>query len=309
MRRQPAKGIKSIRNATGALLWDIEDRERVRQFIYSRELAERASVLPGGHEAAWYLENMDAILRIIHVEFIQPHAFSKPEEYDFVTAFPQVEDRARALYYVGLALGHVPNARRTFMAQSAAMGYTAAILDGYRDYPRKEEVRALGSIHGWTINEAVSSDKIEKLALQGNWHNIRFLSECVGDPFWALARCADQPWGYMSKELMTALVHDGGPNGVYERGILYEDLLHAGFGLPEAAFDIFAPSAVFSRRVNAHVKQVVNTWLLIATRLRVVKDIRRVIGMILWDERVQWAEPFAEQHGLVADPGGPVWRF
>lgn len=307
MRRQPAKGIKSIRNATGALLWNIEDRDGLRPCVYSRDDAERASVLPGGQEAAWYIRNMMAILRIIRAEFNHPHTFTKPAEYDFESAFPDVGDRARVLYYVGLALGHVPDARRILMAQSAALGYTAAIIDGHRDDSGK--ARALGSIHGWQINEALLSDKIEKLALQGNWHNIRFLAECKGDPFWVLAGCANQRPGYMSKELMTALVHDGGPNGVYERGILYDDLLHAGFALPDAASDIFAPSAVFAQRVNAHVKQVVNTWLLIATRLRVVKDIRRVIGMMLWDERLQWAEPFAEQHGLAADPGGPVWRF
>lgn len=296
-----------MRNVTGALLWDLDDRELLRPFVYSRDDAERASVLPGGQEAAWYLKNMMAILRIIRTEFNNPHAFTKPAEYDFESAFPDVNDRARVLYYVGLALGHVPNARRTFMAQSAALGYTAAILDGYKNH--SEKVRALGSIHGWGINEAVLSDKIEKLALQGNWHNIRFLSECKSDPFWVLARCANQRPGYMSRELMTVVVYDGGPCGVYERGILYDDLLHAGFGFPESASDMFLPSAVFSQRVNGYVKRVVDTWLLIATRLRVVKDIRRVIGMMLWEERLQWAEPFAEQHGLAADPGGPVWRF
>lgn len=306
--RQPAKGIKSIRSATGAFLWDLESKDDHGKIIYSQFVAQLAAALPGGEEAAWCLEHMAEVMRIFSEEIQPADDRTEPSEFDFAGAFPDAADRARALYYVGLCLSHFPAARRRFMTQSAALGYTAAILtgdaDGYFD-----KARQLGCARTWRRRDpsAILDGKIEQLALQGNWFNIRWLAESKADSFWKILRSAHDY--YVNYATMLTTIYDGGSNGVYERGILYDDLTLAGIHLSKIVVDLFAPSAIFAQRVNAHVKQAVSTWLLIATRLRVVKDIRRVIGIILWEERLAWAVPFAEQYGVAANPEEATWSF
>jgi hypothetical protein len=47
-------------------------------------------------------------------------------------------------------------------------------------------------------------------------------------------------------------------------------------------------------------KEAIRCWLVIARRKRVVKDIRKVVARMLWEQRASWSE---------VEVGWPRWRL
>lgn len=69
----------------------------------------------------------------------------------------------------------------------------------------------------------------------------------------------------------------------YKRGYLF------GKACPSALAFLNATRALeFYTQQNAAARAAVDAWTLIARRLGVVKDMRRVIGLLIWNERDEW---------------------
>lgn len=143
---------------------------------------------------------------------------------------------------------------------------------------------------------AVSIKTVERDALSGSYEAAHILAKKLDTNIWEFDR-DDLFW-----KMAVALVHskkivgfeslrypsDFPPLQAYEFGILFLDAEHYGFE-KKSAFEMTDNFRDFAVCTNTAAKVAIDTWLVIATRLRVVKDIRRVIGLILWAERAEWA--------------------
>ncbi len=67
-------------------------------------------------------------------------------------------------------------------------------------------------------------------------------------------------------------------------------LYHLGVRLKSISGDINATISHFSDRANAMCRSAINAWLIIARRLHIVKDVRCIIGKLLWKCAWKWIE-------------------
>lgn len=292
-----------MRASMGAFMWNNEMRAFHGSFKKLCERARLAASLPMGDEAAWYVSNEQVLTRLFD-EFRQELFFGggplfvgkTSPEVDQATVmkaclaeFPDANDRMRAFYYIArLVDNHILAPK--FGEASAAMGYLPAIAT----YRTDKSAKDIGSAMAMSMSEIrANMPLVERFALAGNCSNIAVLFQETSDMFWTILVSASPltnndlsnfPYSYQS-ELQ------------YEYGILLGDLAHAGIHVPEKLITHRGKRFMnLAIRTNALAKSAVDTWLFIAIRLRVVKDIRRLIGMMLWDERVQWAEMENTQH-------------
>lgn len=296
--RPAAKGTRSMRASMGAFVWNIEMRGFADgNFVRLGKRARLAASLPMGEEAAWYVSNEEVLMRLFDefrqelfasggaavVGMISPEIDQATVMKACLAKFPDANDRMRVFYYIVRLTDNVLVARK-FGEASAAMGYQPAIAM----YRTDKSAKDIGSAMAMSMSEIrANMPLVERLALAGNWSNIAVLFQETSDMFWTIlvsvspvtnVDLSNFPYSHQS-ELQ------------YEYGILLGDLAHAGIRVPEKLITRRGKRFMdFAIRVNALAKSAVDMWLFIAIRLRVVKDIRRLIGMMLWDERVQWAE-------------------
>lgn len=263
--RPAAKGIRSIRHCIWALQFDF----RGYSVSEAGKVAAKCTLFPGGEDAAWFL---------VHASFIQ-----ELDEHDTLTAeeaisliytrFKDDNDRRLALYFVARAVFR-DESRSLLCARASALGCKRSKY--YIDSDRR----------------AVSSETVERDALSGSYQAAKILAEKLetricefdrDDLFWEIVmpmvhhkRCD----GFKKFQV----IEDFPPVQAYEYGILFLDAAYHGFKVETlGGFENFALNT------NAAAKRGIETWLVIAKRFGVVKDIRRVIGLLLWAERAEWA--------------------
>lgn len=182
-------------------------------------------------------------------------------------------DRRLALYFVARAV-FSDESKSLLCARASALGCKRSKY--YIDSDRR----------------AVSIETVERDALSGSYEAARILAEKMDlriceydrdDLFWKIVMSM-----VYHKECRgfgcCRTVSEFPPIQAYEYGILFLDAAYHGFKVETLGwFENFALDT------NAAAKRGIETWLVIATRFRVVKDIRRVIGLLLWAERAEWA--------------------
>lgn len=137
-------------------------------------------------------------------------------------------------------------------------------------------------------------DEMTQLALKGSCIDIEILRQEQGeDLYWTILSSAvhgdhNTSRAHASGHAFPPLPRD--PRSRYECGVLRMELAAAGVPPPRFTCGQTEVMLLFARSINECVRRAIDTWVIISTRLRVVKDIRRVISELIWKERADWAE-------------------
>lgn len=332
--RTPAKGVRSIRHCTGFMLWDYNVNYRAFSMMHWKnmlELAEHAMTLPGGEDAAWFYAHRERI-RDIFVGRVLPFksrcivgrgavSFESHELEEYWAIDP--ENAARILHLMGCTgCAHfpvVPSVKWDVCFQIAAsMGYKPAIREvngsNWMSQLDADTTKWRGRGHirlPDMLKSAQFKRAIEKEALAGHLEEIWILADDESytgkGVFWTIL-ASPMTGAFLNKDILTKLLSQS-PVEAYESGLLTNDLKYAKIKLKDDLSSMLGPSEVFFHRVNALAKTAVDAWLLVACRFRVVKDIRRLIGMMLWDLRADWAETVVSEYGGALNPIAGCWTF
>lgn len=272
--RPAAKGIQTIRHCIGALLWDCKlityrAHASVEDWLTD---AQKLGALPGGKYPKWLAEHRQWAYSYLFVHF--------PDNYAL-----RALDRAETPHDKECMLYHIHRSGPTLnLVETEATKLGLRFIEHDKHYTQ------------------YGAPRLAEATLEGHAASCRLLGRSFSSPFWVAV------WATITECDARQMYHWAGGDAKcivdYELGTLHNDLEHFGLSVPPHVSSLTLPCSVFALRVNAAAKRAVDTWLLLATRLRVVKDIRRVIGLLLWSERLAWAETV-----FYANDSVDVWDF
>jgi hypothetical protein len=274
----------------------------------------------GDPEAQWWIDHKHLIVTMV---------LNKPGGYS-------EEDLTRAHYHYNLFSGGYPAEP---LKVAATRGHLDAIYE-YAGWPnilpmRLDDVEIIkraaemGSVEALQLLKADPSlhvESIKERALNGCPDAAVYLTEyetesgrdpdlcenslkecTVDDALWRFLLLVSGPLHPMivhnknlDAETVQILTTINGSGARYQFGLCTHQMIDL---IPERLVPTFMPFVLGYRRASEGAKEAVVTWTLVGHRAGICRDIRKMIGEMIWADRVDWMITKGEEEEEEESPG------